>query len=81
MDPFGKQVGQCRIDRPLALDPAFADECGCDDLNREMAFATRVMTGMAAVLLAIVVHGKMAGSERLVEALCDFCGHRAGASV
>lgn len=77
MDPFGQQIGERMVDRPLPRDAVLPLECGAHDLHREMRFAARVVPGMAAMLLAVVDHGEVGRRKCLCEAACDFCGNGA----
>lgn len=77
MNPLLQQIGERGIDRALTLDAAHAREAGGDDLDREVAFAARIVARMAAVQLAVVANDEMRWSERFDEAPGDFFGHGA----
>jgi hypothetical protein len=81
VDSLGEEIGQRRVDGALTLDAVLAGEGGGDDLDREMAFAARIVAGMAAMPVAVVDHGEPFGSEGGAKALGDFLGHGAGASI
>lgn len=81
MDTLGEEVGERGVDRALAFEAALADERLRDDLDREMAFAARIVAGMAAMLRAVVDHGEPFGSECRTKAFLDLAGHRPGASI
>src|SRR5687767_12478456 len=55
MDPLAHQLAERGIDFALPLDPVQAGECGTFDGQREMAFAARVVAGVADMLLALVL--------------------------
>ena len=78
MDPLLEQVGERRVDRALPRQPAHACEARRDDLDGEMAFAARIMAGMAAMRLAVVADEKMRRTERFGQAFGDFGGDRPG---
>lgn len=52
------------MDSALALDPAQPGEGGTFNGQREMAFAPRVVPGMADMLTALVFKGQSCGTER-----------------
>lgn len=78
MDPVLHEVAECRVDRALPLKPVHCREGGGFDLHGEVAFATAVMTGMAAMPVAVVDHLKPGRSERFAQAFLDFGGDRSG---
>ena len=47
----GEQIGECGVDHALPCDARLAGEGGADDAHREMAFAARVVPGVAGVFL------------------------------
>ena len=75
VDALGQQIGQRGVHHPLSVDAGTPIECGRDDLDREMAFAARIMPGMAAMLVAVVDDGQRHRLKRLCEPgvnfLCD----------
>ena len=81
MHPLLEEVGQRFVDRALALEAGQAGEAGGDDLHREMAFAARVVPGMAGMFRAVVDDREPLGSEGGAEAFVDFCGDGAGESI
>lgn len=74
MDALLEQITERPVDRALAFDAAHIPELHCDDLDGEMAFAAPVMTGMAAMRVAVVDDAQIGGAERLDESLFDFGG-------
>src|SRR3546814_1982572 len=78
MDPIGEQVGERVVDRALAGDAIEARKSRRLDLHGEMALASRVMAGMAAVQLAVVAHDKMRRSVGLPQPARDFGRPRPG---
>ena len=62
MDPLVEQVAERRVDQPLALDPRLAGEGRAFDRQAEMAFASRIVAAVAAMLLAVVGQLDRAGS-------------------
>jgi len=81
MDLVAQQIRQRGIDGALARDPVLAGEVRAFDLDGEVAFPRAVMAGMAAMLLAVVDHGKAGGGERRGETGGYFFGHGAHGSL
>lgn len=77
MDAIGEQVGESGIDRTLAGDAILALECGTDDFYREMRFATRIMAGVARMVMAVIDHGEMRRGECFGKSAGDFGRNRA----
>ena len=50
----GKLFRQCRIDHPMALDPAFAGECRRDDADPEMRLPAGDGTGVSRMKVRLV---------------------------
>lgn len=63
------------MDGPMACETAHPVESRCPDHHLEVAFATLPVAGMAAMRLAIVMHGQFARREGLLEALVNFRGN------
>ena len=76
MDALSQQLGEGGVDRALPLNAAHAGKARRDDLDREMAFAARIMAGVAAVQLAVVTDEQMRRIEGLGKASGDFFGDR-----
>lgn len=80
MDALDQQLGERLIHQPLAGDAIQALEGGRDDLDGEMALATRIMAGVAPMLLAVVDHGELCRRQGGGEAAGDFGGDGASGS-
>jgi len=78
MDPIAHQISKRRVDGPLPGDTAYARKMRALDLDGEMALARAVMTGMAAVHLAIVDHRQPGGGQCRFQTPGYFGGDRAG---
>ena len=72
------QVTERGIDRALAGDAVEADEGGRFDDQREMAFASAVVAGVADVAIALVVEFEPGRGEGCDEATPDLGGDRSG---
>jgi len=55
MNAFAHQLAKRCIDLPLSLDAAEPGECVTFDDERKMAFAARVVAGMADMLPALIL--------------------------
>lgn len=77
MDTVAEQFGQRCIDHALPGDAVPALERGAHHRHGEVAFAARIVPGMAAMLFAVVDHGKMRRGECFGQALFDFGRDRA----
>jgi hypothetical protein len=66
MDPLAHQLTQRRIDFALPLDRFSPAKAATLDDQREMAFAARVVTGMADVLVALVLKLERVGASAAV---------------
>jgi hypothetical protein len=77
MDPLVHQITQCLVDCALALDPIHLLKLHSNDFNGEMAFAAAVISGMTAMLGAVVYDPQMNGAEGLGETLFNFGRNRA----
>ena len=77
MDAIAQQLGERGVDKPLPGEAALALKRLAHHRHGEMAFAARVVPGMAAMLLAIVHHGEVPGRERLGQAFFDLGRDRA----
>lgn len=79
VDPFLEQIRERRIDGALALETALAGKAIGDDLDGEMTLAAiGIVTGMAAMTLAVVAHDKLDRRQGLGQAAMDLAGDRAG---
>ncbi len=78
MHPLRQQIAQCAIDQPVPPHAALAHEDPSLDLHGKVAFAARIVAGMAAMLLAIVDHDKPGGGQGGAQPLFDFGRYRAG---
>lgn len=78
MDALREQFGERAVHRTLACDTGLAFEGGTHDLDGEVRLAPRIMTAMAAMLLAVVDHGEMCGRQGGRQAAGDLGGHWAG---
>ena len=65
MDAVVEEVGEGGVDEALAGDAGLAGEGGAFDGQREMAFASRIMAGVADVLGALILELEPGGLERL----------------
>ena len=74
MDPGLHQVAERGVDGALALDAIEANEGRAFDGQREMAFAMAVMTGVADVMVALVVELEPGRGEGGDEAVPDLGG-------
>jgi hypothetical protein len=72
-----QQLGQRRVDQPLATDATLPDKAVRHNLDRKMALARSVMSGMAAMLFAVVDHVELLRVQGSAQPRLDFCGHRA----
>ena len=80
MDALAHQVAERGIDFALALDAAEVGEDRTLDSQREMAFATRVVTGVPDMLMALVLKIETRRAEGGGESLDHFAGDGAGGS-
>lgn len=78
VNPIGEEIGKRLVDRALAGDAVEARKGRRFDLHGEVALATRIVAGMAAVEFAVVAHDEMRRSEGLLEPARDFGRHRPG---
>ena len=63
----GKLFRQCRIDHPMALDPAFAGECRRDDADPEMRLAAGDGASMAGMKMRFINDAQAFRMERLCQ--------------
>src|SRR4051794_39182281 len=61
VDRAGEFFGQHAMDGAAALDAGLPDELRRPNLHPKVSLAALAMAGMAAMLLALVDHGKMRG--------------------
>jgi hypothetical protein len=54
MNPLAHQLAERGVDFPLPLNPIQTGEGGTLDGQREMAFAARIMPGVANMLVTLV---------------------------
>jgi hypothetical protein len=80
MDSIAHQVAERGIDLALALDTVEAGECGTFDRQREVAFATRIMAGMADMMIALVLKLEAGRIERSGKPLDHFACNWTGGS-
>jgi hypothetical protein len=78
MDSIGEEFGKRCIHRPLTLDTIHAGKSGGYDFHGEMAFAARIMTGVAAMQFAVVTNDEMCRFEGYHEPAGDFFGDLTG---
>jgi hypothetical protein len=81
MDAFAQQLAQRRIDQPVALHARRAGEGTRHDLHREVAFAARIMAGMAAMMRAVIDHGEPFGGQGGLQPLRDLGRDRPGGKL
>src|SRR3712207_2822018 len=81
VDPLLEELGKRRIDRALPLKAVHARKLGRLDLDCEVAFAARVMAGMAAMLFAVVDYLELRRSECFGQTSCDLGGDWAATLV
>ena len=67
MDSGIHEIAERRINHALPFHTTPARECRAFDVQREMAFAFRVVAAVAAMLLAVVDELNPAGRKRRVE--------------
>jgi hypothetical protein len=72
VDAFGEQVGQGLVDHALAGDAALPFEGVADHADGEVAFAARIVAGMAAMFLAVVDHVERGRGKGGKQPLFDF---------
>lgn len=77
MNSLGEQFGERDIDRALARQPVHPRKARRHYLDREMAFAARVVPRMAPVQLAVVTNVEIGWIECFVQTSGDFRGDRA----
>ena len=63
MDAFCQQPGERLVDQPVPPHARLPGERGGDDLDREVAFAARIVARVAAMLGAVIDHGEPFGRE------------------
>ena len=80
VDAVVHEVAERGVNEALAGDARVACEGGAFDRQREVAFAARVMTGVANVVRALVLELKARGAKRLGEEARDFGGDGGGGS-
>ena len=80
MDSLAHQVAERGIDFALALDAVEPGECGAFDRQREVAFATRIMAGVADVMIALVLKIEAGRRQGRSQSLDHLAGNRAGGS-
>jgi hypothetical protein len=78
VNPVAQQGVQRGIDQPMALYARRPGKDVGDDLDREVALATRIMPAMAAMFLAVVDHGELHGRQGGLQPLGDFGRDRPG---
>jgi len=78
MDPLAQQLTQRLIDQPVPLDARLPGKSGGAHLHREVAFAARIVPGMAVMMRAVVGHDQPFGLEGGLQGLRDFGRDRAG---
>jgi hypothetical protein len=78
MHPLAQQRAQRIVDQPVALHAGCTGKGARHDLHREVAFAARIMSGMAAMLGAVVDHGEPFGRKGSLQQLCDLGRDRPG---
>jgi hypothetical protein len=78
VDPFDQQVGKGGVHGPLPGDSVHPGKGRGGDLDREMAFATFIVAGVASVHLAVVSDYKMCRIKCLRQASGDFISDRTG---
>ena len=81
MDPLAHQFAERGIDFALPLDPVQAGEGGTFDGQREVAFAARIVPGMADMLVALVLQIEPCRRERRGQSIDHFAGDRSGTQV
>ena len=81
MNPVREQFGQGLIDQPMPLNAILAGKSRRDDLDGEVAFAARIMPGMAAMASAVVGHGEPFGGQGGAKPAFDFGRYRPGGSL
>lgn len=78
MDALVHQFAERGVNSALPLDPVQAYESGAFDDEREVAFAARIMAGVADMLVALVLELQPGGRQGDGQALDHLAGDRAG---
>src|SRR5690606_11068903 len=81
VDSAADQFAKRFVHQTLPLDPRLAGEGGAFDYQPEMGFARRIVTAVAAMLLAVVDQRQSGRIERCFEPAAHFSGNRSSASV
>ena len=81
MDALLHEVAERGINLPLAINPVQSFKCRAFDDEREMAFATRIVSRVADVLVALVFEREAGGAQCCGEPLDHLAGDRSGGSV
>lgn len=80
MDSLAHQVAERGVDLALALDAVEPGECGAFDRQREVAFAARVVAGVADMMIALVFKLEAGRRQGRSQPLDHLAGNRTGGS-